>query len=311
LRELITVVGGAGKVGATTGAFLLMRDVDDVVLIDILKDKPQGEALDLGHMASAIGSSRKVIGSNDYKDMAGSDIVIITAGFPRKAGQTREELLAINAKVMAEVSDAIKEYSPKAKVLVLTNPSDAMTYVVYKRLKAPRNQVIGFSGLLDAPRLSYYASQKLGISPASILPIVLGMHGENMFPVPRLSMVGGVPLSELMTKDQIDEIVKKTVGAGAEVIKLRGYSSNWAPAAGLTLMAEAIKNDQKRAIIASVILQGEYGVNDVVAEVPVILGKNGVEKVLEVPLNDEERQGFMKSIDAVKSLLSALPPEYK
>ncbi|MCE4608623.1 MAG: malate dehydrogenase [Caldisphaeraceae archaeon] len=308
---MITVVGGGGKVGVTTGAFLLIRDVDDVMLIDIIKDKPQGEALDLGHMLSVISSSRRVTGSNDYKDMAGSDVVIITAGFPRKAGQTREELLAMNAKVMSEVSAAIKEYAPNAKVLVLTNPLDAMVYVVYKKLGVSRNSVIGFSGILDSSRLSYYASQKLGISPASITPVVLGMHGENMFPVPRLSMVGGVPLSNLMPKEQVEEVVNRTVKAGAEVIKLRGYSSNWAPAAGLALMAEAIKKDQKKALIASVILQGEYGVNDVVAEVPIILGKEGVEKVLEVPLTGEEKEGFMKSIEAVRKLLASLPPEYR
>ncbi|MEB2792790.1 MAG: malate dehydrogenase [Caldisphaeraceae archaeon] len=308
---MITVVGGGGKVGVTTGAFLLIRDVDDVMLIDIIKDKPQGEALDLGHMLSVIGSSRRVTGSNDYKDMAGSDVVIITAGFPRKAGQTREELLAMNAKVMSEVSAAIKEYAPNAKVLVLTNPLDAMVYVVYKKLGVSRNSVIGFSGILDSSRLSYYASQKLGISPASITPVVLGMHGESMFPVPRLSMVGGVPLSNLMSKEQVEEVVNRTVKAGAEVIKLRGYSSNWAPAAGLALMAEAIKKDQKKALIASVILQGEYGVNDVVAEVPIILGKEGVEKVLEVPLTEEEKEGFMKSVEAVRNLLASLPPEYR
>jgi malate dehydrogenase len=308
---MITVVGGAGRVGVTTGVLLLLKDIDDVVLMDIIPDKPQGEALDIGHMLSALGISRKVKGTLDYKDMEGSDIVIVTAGFPRKAGQTREDLLAVNAKVVSDVADNIKKYAPDAKVLITTNPLDAMLYVLYKKLGFPRNRVIGFSGLLDAPRLSYYASQILNISPASIQPMVLGMHGEQMFPVPRLSTVGGIPLTQFLTKEQIDEVVKKTVGAGAEVIKLRGYSSNWAPAAGLSIMVEAIKKDQKKAIIVSTVLQGEYGLNDVVAEVPVLLGKNGIEKVLEVPLNDEERKGFMKSIDAVRDLINALPPEYK
>ncbi|MGC8566283.1 MAG: malate dehydrogenase [Caldisphaera sp.] len=308
---MITVVGGAGRVGVTTGALLLLKDIDDVVLMDIIPDKPQGEALDIGHMLSALGISRKVKGTLDYKDMEGSDIVIVTAGFPRKAGQTREDLLAVNAKVVSDVADNIKKYAPDAKVLITTNPLDAMLYVLYKKLGFPRNRVIGFSGLLDAPRLSYYASQILNISPASIQPMVLGMHGEHMFPVPRLSTVGGIPLTQFLTKEQIDEVVKKTVGAGAEVIKLRGYSSNWAPAAGLSIMVEAIKKDQKKAIIVSTVLQGEYGLNDVVAEVPVLLGKNGIEKVLEVPLNDEERKGFMKSMDAVRDLINALPPEYK
>jgi len=308
---MITVVGGAGRVGVTTGAMILLRDLDDVMLIDIKPNAPQGEALDLNHMTAVLGISRRAYGSNDYKDMAGSDVVIVTAGFPRKAGQTREELLKVNADVMKQVADNIKEYAPNSKVLVLTNPSDAMTYVMYKKLGFPRERVIGFSGILDSPRLAYYASVKLNISAASIQPIVLGMHGENMFPAPRLSTVGGVPLTSLMSQKDIDEIVKQTVNAGADIIKLRGYSSNWAPAAGLALMAEAIKKDQRKVYIVSAYLNGEYGYRDVIAEVPAVLGRNGIEKILELPLNEEEKKGLDKSISAVRDLINALPPEYK
>ncbi len=308
---MITIVGGAGRVGVTTGAMILLRDLDDVMLIDIKPNAPQGEALDLNHMVSVLGISRRAYGSNDYKDMSGSDIVIVTAGFPRKAGQTREDLLKVNADVMKQIAENIKEYAPNAAVLVLTNPSDAMTYVMYKKLGAPREKVIGFSGLLDAPRLAYYASLKLGISPASIQPVVLGMHGEHMFPAPRLSSVGGAPLSSLMNQKDIDEIVKQTIEAGAEIIKLRGYSSNWAPAAGLALMAEAIKKDQKKVYIVSAYLKGEYGYSDVIAEVPAVLGRNGIERILELPLSDEEKKGLDASVNAVRELLSALPPEYK
>ena len=310
---MITIIGGAGRVGVTTGALIMIRELDDVMLIDIKEKESaaKGEALDLNHMAAALGLSVRAYGSADYKDMKGSDLVIVTAGFPRKAGQTREQLLQINAEVIKSVAENIRMYAPDAPVILTTNPLDAMTYVMYKKLKAPRERVIGFSGMLDAPRLSYYASLKLGISPASIFPVVLGMHGESMFPVPRLSTVGGVPLTNLMSQSDIDEIVKQTVQAGAEIIKLRGYSSNWGPAAGVTMMAEAIKKNQHKVFIASVYLQGEYGYSDVIAEVPVVLGRKGVEKVLELPLTEEEKRGLDKSVQAVRDLINALPPEYK
>jgi len=310
---MITIVGGAGRVGVTTAAMILIRELDDVMLIDI-KEKEnavKGEALDLNHMASALGLSVKAYGSADYKDMEGSDLVIVTAGFPRKPGQTREDLLRVNADVIKAVAENISKYAPEAPVILTTNPLDAMTYVMYKKLKAPRERVIGFSGMLDAPRLAYYASLKLGISPASIYPIVLGMHGENMFPAPRLSTIGGAPLTSLLSPSDIDEIVKQTVQAGAEITKLRGYSSNWGPAAGVALMAESIKKNQHKVFIASVYLDGEYGYRDVIAEVPVVLGRKGVERIIELPLTEEEKKGLDKSIQAVRDLINALPPEYK
>ncbi|MCE4618316.1 MAG: malate dehydrogenase, partial [Desulfurococcales archaeon] len=250
-------------------------------------------------------------GSNDFKDMAGSDIVVVTAGFPRKPGMTREQLLTKNAGVIADIASKIKEYAPNSIVLLTTNPLDAMTYVMYKKLGFPRERVIGFSGVLDAGRLAYYASKKLGVSPASIVPIVLGMHGQAMFPVPRLSTVLGAPLTELLTKEEIDGIVQETVKAGATITELRGYSSNYGPGAGLAVMVEAIKKDQKKAFIASVYLTGEYGYNDLVLEVPIILGKNGIEKVIELPLTEEEKKGLAGSAASVKKLIDLLPEEYK
>ena len=308
---MITIVGGAGRVGVTTAALIMLRELDDVMLIDIKPNAPQGEALDLNHMAAALGLSVRAYGSNDYKDMKGSDIVVVTAGFPRKAGQTREELLKVNADVMVQVADGIKKYAPDAVVILTTNPLDAMVYVMYKKLGAPREKVFGLSGLLDSPRLAYYASLKLGVSPASINPIVLGMHGEKMFPAPRLSTVGGVPLTNLLSPKDIEEVVNQTVQAGAEIIKLRGYSSNWGPAAGVALMVEAVKKNQHKVYIVSAYLNGEYGYRDVIAEVPAVIGRNGIEKILELPLNDEEKKGLDASIKAVKELIDALPPEYK
>jgi len=307
---MITIIG-SGKVGTSAALFMMLKELDDIVLIDIIEGRPQGEALDLGHAAAILGLSVDVRGSNDFKDMDGSDIVIVTAGFPRKPGMTREELLAKNAEVAKDISEKILEYAPKSVVMLTTNPVDAITYVMYKKLGWDRERVIGFSGVLDAGRLAYYASKKLNVSPASIVPIVLGMHGQAMYPVPRLSTVGGMPLTELMSQEEIDEIVKETVEAGAKITKLRGYSSNFAPGAGLALMAEAVKKNYNKVFIASVVLKGEYGFNNTVAEVPVMLGGNGIQKILELPLSEEEKKGLEKSVESVNKLIEALPPEYK
>jgi malate dehydrogenase len=306
---LITIVG-AGRVGTSAALFMALKELDDITLIDIIEGKPQGEALDLGHALSILGISVDVRGSNDYKDMEGSDLVIVTAGFPRKPGMTREQLVGQNAKVIADIADKILEYAPNSIVMLTTNPLDAMTYLMYKRLGWERRRVIGFSGVLDAGRLAYYASKKLGVSPASIVPIVLGMHGQAMLPIPRLSTVMGKPLTELLKPEEIDAIIQETVDAGATITKLRGYSSNFGPGAGLAVMAEAIKKGYNKAFIASVYLDGEYGERDVVAEVPVILGRNGLERIIELDLTEEELKKFHESCEAVRKLVAAIPPEY-
>jgi malate dehydrogenase (NAD) (EC 1.1.1.37) len=199
---MITIIG-AGRVGASAAYSLLMNEVDtEITLIDIVQGLPQGEALDLNHAAAILGKSVTVRGSNDYKDMEGSDIVIITAGLARKPGMTREQLAAQNAEIVAGIADQVKKYAPNSIVMLTTNPSDVMVYVLYKRLGFPRERVIGFSGALDTRRLAYYASQIIGVSPSTIIPVVLGQHGENMYPVPEASMVYGKPLSEFLTKEQ-------------------------------------------------------------------------------------------------------------
>ena len=297
--------------GASTAYSLLMNEVDtEITLIDIVQGLPQGEALDLNHAAAILGKSVTVRGSNDYKDMEGSDIVIITAGLARKPGMTREQLAAQNAEIVAGIADQVKKYAPNSIVMLTTNPSDVMVYVLYKRLGFPRERVIGFSGALDTRRLAYYASQIIGVSPSTIIPVVLGQHGENMYPVPEASMVYGKPLSEFLTKEQMDEIVKKTIQAGADITNLRKFSSNWGPGAGLTIMADAIKKDRKTVIEASVYLNGEYGVRDVFVEVPVVFGKKGAEKIIELNLNQEQRQKFLASVEAVKNNLKTVPPQY-
>jgi malate dehydrogenase len=308
---MISIIG-TGRVGTATALIALLRGLDDkLVLVDIVPGLAQGEALDLAHAASTLGIDVEIIGTEDFSAIRGSDIVLVTAGKPRKPGMTREQLLADNAAIVADIASKIKQYAPDSIVIMTTNPLDAMVYVMYKKLGFPRERVIGFSGVLDSARLAYYASRKLKISPSSITPIVIGMHGEAMYPVPRLSTACGVPLTQLLSPKDVEEVVKETVQAGATITKLRGYSSNYAPGAGLVLMAEAIKRDAKKMFIASIYLDGEYGVRDVVAEVPVILGRRGVERVIELPLNDEEKQGFLKSVEAVRALIDVLPEEYK
>lgn len=308
---MITIVG-SGRVGASTAAMLGLLGVDNkIVLIDIIKGLPQGEALDLNHMSSILGLDVYYTGSNDYADMKGSDLVIVTAGLARKPGMTREQLLGQNAEIVYNIGKEIAKYAPDSVVILTTNPLDAMVYVMWKATGFPRERVIGFSGVLDGGRLAFYAGQKLGVSPASIIPIVLGQHGESMFPVPSKSFVHGVPLDKLLKPEELKEVVDETVKAGARITELRGFSSNWGPGAGVALMAKAVKRDERRALIASVVLKGEYGVSDVPVEVPIVLGRGGAVKVLEVELNAEEKTKFAQSVEAIRKLLNSLPSQYK
>ncbi len=306
---MITIIG-AGRVGASAAVFLALRNLDDIMLIDIVENLPQGHALDMGHALSILGIDAKIEGSNDFSAMKGSDLVIVTAGFPRKPGMTREELVAKNAGIVADIAEKIKKYASDAIVMMTTNPLDAMAYLMYKRLGFPRERVIGFSGVLDSGRLRYYAAKVLGVSYSSIVPIVIGQHGQKMFPVPRLSTVGGTPLTEILSKDEIDKIVKETIEAGATVTRLRGFSSNYAPGAGLAIMAEAVKKDLKKVFLASVYLNGEYGIKDVTVSVPVVIGKNGIERIIELPLTEEEKKGFLASVDAIKANVAQIPKEF-
>ncbi|MEM0160369.1 MAG: malate dehydrogenase [Thermoplasmata archaeon] len=307
---MISIIG-SGRVGATTAAFLMFGDVDNnITLIDVVEGVPQGEALDLNHTAAILGKAVTLKGSNNFEDIKGSDIVIVTAGLARKPGMTREELAAKNAEIVSGVAENIKKYAPNAIVIITTNPLDAMVTVLNNKLKFPRNRIIGFSGILDSRRMAYYSAQYIGISPAAIMPLVLGQHGENMYPVPELSMVYGKSLKSFLTEEQYGKVVKDTVNAGATVTNLRKFSSNWGPAAGILLMVDAIKKDRKIALEASVYLDGEYGVKNIFAEVPVILGKGGMEKIIEVELTPSQKEQFIKSIEAIKANLKQVPANY-
>lgn len=307
---MITIIG-AGRVGATAAAFIMTQELDrKLCLIDIVEGLPQGEALDLNHAASILGKSVEVVGSNDYSQMAGSDIVIVTAGLARKPGMTREELASKNAEIVSGIASEIRKHAPGSITIITTNPLDSMVMVLYRKLGFPRNKVIGFSGILDSRRLAYYASRHIGVSPSSITPLVLGQHGEGMYPVPELSMVYGKSLKSFLSKEQYDSIVRETVEAGAQITNLRKFSSNWGPAAGLMQMVEAIKKDSKTVLEASVYLDGEYGFHEVFAEVPVVLGRNGVEKIIEVDLTYEQKERMKASIDSIKSNLAQIPDIY-
>lgn len=307
---MITILG-AGKVGMAAAIMLMMRGVDDLLLISRTPGRPQGEALDLAHAAAELGVDVEIRGSNSYEDMRGSDIVVVTAGVPRQPGMTREQLLESNASTVADLAEKIRRYAPESIVILTTNPVDAMTYVMYKKTGFPRERVIGFSGILDSGRMAYYIARKLGVSASSVNAIVLGMHGEAMMPLPRLSSVGGVPLLDLMSREEVEEVRRETVRAGAKITEMRGYSSSYGPAAGILLTVEAIKGDSKRIYPSSVYLKGEYGVSDVVAEVPVVIGRGGAEKVVELPLTDEERRDFLKSVEAVRKLINSIPEAYR
>ena len=235
---------------------------------------------------------------------------MVTAGFPRKPGMTREELAAKNAGVVKAVAENIKRYAPDSVVIMTTNPLDAMLYVMYKQLGFPRERVIGFSGVLDSGRLRYYAAKRLGVAPAAITPVVLGMHGRAMYPVPRLSNIYGKSLTEFLSEEEISSVVEETIKAGATITNLRGYSSNYGPGAGLAMMVESVKKDLKKVFLASVYLKGEYGVSDITAGVPIVLGRSGVERIIELPLTEEERKGFLASVEAIRKNLQQVPEEY-
>jgi malate dehydrogenase len=306
---MIAIIG-AGRVGVAAAIYISMMELDNIVLIDVIKGRPQGEALDLAHALSILGKNVSITGSNDYRDMSGSDLVLITAGFPRGPGMTREELVAKNAEVVAEIARNVVEYAPNAVTIITTNPLDSMVYLLYRVTRFPRGRVIGFSGVLDAGRMKYYISRKLSLSPASIEAIVIGQHGEKMLPLPRLSTVMGKPLTELLRREDIEEITRETIQAGAKIIELRGYSSSYGPGAGLALMSEAIKRDQNRVFLASVCLDGEYGYRDVCVNLPSVLGRGGVKKIIELPLTSEEKILLDDSVKAIRSNIDLIPRKF-
>ena len=307
-RKKISVIG-AGFTGATTAFIAASKALGNVVLVDVpqAEDPTRGKALDMSEAAPVLGVDVDITGTCDYEDTKDSDIVIITAGIARKPGMSRDDLVKTNQKVMSAVTRDIVKYSPDCSILVLTNPVDAMTYTVYKESGFPKNRVIGQSGVLDTARFRTFIAEELKLSVQDVQGFVLGGHGDDMVPLIRYSNVGGVPLTSLLSQDKIDAIIERTRKGGAEIVNLLGSgSAYYAPAAALVEMAEAILSDQKRVLPAIAYLEGEYGYEDIYLGVPTVLGAEGIERIIELELTDEEKSELDKSRDSVTNVMNML-----
>jgi len=307
-RNKVTVIG-AGNVGATTAQRIAEAGLADVVLVDIVEGLPQGKGLDLAEAAPVVGHDARVIGTNDYADTAGSDIIVVTSGLARQPGMSRDDLLAKNAGIVKAVVSASAPLSPNAVIIVVTNPLDAMCHVAMQASGFPRERVLGMAGVLDSARFRTFIAQELGVSVEDTHAFVLGGHGDTMVPLPRYSTVAGIPITELLPKERIDAIAKRTADGGAEITKLVGTSAWYAPGLAAAQMVECILKDKKKIEPCSVYLQGEYGIHDLFVGVPVKLGKNGVEQIVQITLNAEEQAALQKSANAVKELVDVLRPQ--
>jgi len=299
----VTVVG-AGNVGATVANVLVFHEVaDEVVMLDVKQGVSEGKAMDMNQTAQSLGFDTKVVGcTNDYAQTANSDVVVITSGIPRKPGMTREELIGVNAGIVKSVADNILKYSPNTILVVISNPMDTMTYLALKSLGLPKNRVIGMGGMLDSSRFKYFLSQKLGCNANEVDAMVIGGHGDKtMIPLTRLASYKGMPASSLMSKEDLDKVAADTMVGGATLTGLLGTSAWYAPGASGAYVVESIIHDQEKMIPCSVYLEGEYGQSDICIGVPVILGKNGIEKIVEIDLNEEEKAKFAASADAVRA----------
>ena len=305
-RKKITVVG-AGQVGSTVAQLTAYKNLGDVVIIDIVEGVPQGKALDLQESSCLQDFDSLVTGTNDYKDTANSDIVVITAGLPRKPGMSREDLLATNAKIVQSVTKNIMEHSPDPIVIVVSNPLDAMVYMAKKTSNLPKNKIIGMAGVLDSARLRTFVSLELGCSLVDVDAMVLGGHGDSMVPLPRYTSVSGISITELMTPEQIERVVKRTRTGGAEIVSLlKTGSAFYAPGASVVKMIEAILQDKRRILPCTAYLEGEYGWSGIFFGVPVMMGIHGIEKIIELNMTDEEQAALNNSAEEVKKTCSEI-----
>ena len=306
MNRKVTVVGGAGNVGATVARAIATNELADVVVIDIAGDKAAGIALDIFEACPIDGSDARLVGTTDYAATANSDVVVITSGVPRKPGMSRDDLLQVNYKIMQAVTTEVIKHSPNCIIVPVANPLDAMSQAVFRLSKFPRERVIGMAGVLDSARMRTFIAMELNVSVENVHAFVLGGHGDTMVPLPRYSTVAGIPMTELMSKERVDAICKRTADGGAEITKLVGTSAWYAPGAAAAEMVEAILKDKKAILPCSVFLRGEYGVRDQFLGVPVKLGKSGVEQVIEIKLTADEQAALMKSAAAVKELTAVI-----
>ena len=303
-RKLVSIIG-TGKLGSAVALQVASRELADLRLVDIIKGLPEGEALDLGQMTAEQGVDVEIVGSNDYKDISGSDLVVVIGGLGRKPGMTRLDLQEKNEEIIRGITEKIVEHAPKSLILMVTNPVDVMTYLSWKVSGFDSSRVFGQSGMLDTMRFKYFISRALQVSTSSIHAVVIGEHGDSMVPLPRFSTVNGVPITELLPQSEVAEIVERTRRTAAEVIALKG-ATIYAPAHGITRMVESVIKDKKMVLCMTSRLNGEYGVRDVYVDVPAVLGARGVERVIELKLNEEERSSFLKSVDVVKAAVGHL-----
>ncbi len=305
-RKKATVVG-AGNVGATTAQRLYERGYIDVVLVDVVEDMPQGKALDIAESGPVLGIDASIVGSNGYDETAGSDVVVVTAGIARKPGMSRDDLLFTNMKIVGSVVGEVVGRSPDAALIVVSNPLDAMVQHAYSLAGLPKSRVVGMAGVLDTARFRTFLAQELGVSVKDVQAYVLGGHGDQMVPLAKYTTVGGVPISDLLSAEALERIVKRTQGGGGEIVALlKTGSAFYAPSAAVAEMVDAILLDQKRLLPCAALLEGEYGISGVYMGVPVILGAGGVERVVELDLTADEKAALDKSADAVRELVEVM-----
>ena len=311
MRKKVTVIG-AGFVGSTCAHWIASKELADVVLVDIAEGIPQGKGLDLLEAGPIEGFDINVIGTNGYEETADSDVVILTSGAPRKPGMSREDLLAINADITASNILKVTETSPNSHIIIVNNPMDTMAYLAYKVSGFPKNRIMGQGGVLDAGRYRTFIAQEAGVSVEDVHAMLMGGHGDEMVPLPRYTTISGIPVTEFISEERLNAIVERTKKGGGEIVALlKTGSAYYAPAAATVQMVESILKDKKRVLPLSAYLEGEYGLNDLFFGVPAVLGANGIEKILELPLTDAEKEGAKRSGDLVKGSIAALPEKYR
>ena len=309
-RKKIALIGG-GMIGGTLAHLAALKELGDIVVFDIAEGLPQGKTLDLAQSGPVEGFDAKLSGANSFEAIAGADVCIVTAGVPRKPGMSRDDLLGINLKVMASVGAGIKSHAPEAFVICITNPLDVMVWALQKYCGLPANKVVGMAGVLDSARFRHFLAEEFNVSVEDVTAFVLGGHGDTMVPLTRYSTVSGIPVPDLIkmgwsTQEKIDKIVQRTRDGGAEIVALlKTGSAYYAPASAAIAMAESYLKDKKRLLPCAALLTGQYGVSGTYVGVPVVIGENGVERIAEIELNDDDKAGFKKSVDAVHGLMAA------
>lgn len=302
---MITIIG-AGKVGGDAALFSALKQLDDqILLLDVVKGLPQGEAMDINHALAELGIDVKVKGSNDYADMKGSQIVVVVAGSGRKPGMTRMDLLKINASIVKNVVSEVKKHADNSMLIPVTNPLDPMAYIAYKISEFERNRVFGMGGMLDLSRFSQFIHEATRHSRDSIKALVIGEHGENMLPLPRFSSVSGIPLYEILKESEMEKLITDTRQVAAKVIELKGATVH-APGNAISSIIESVVKDKKQVMPVSTPLEGEYGYSDVTVGVPAVIGRSGVENIIELDLNEKEKSAFAKSVESVKSAIASV-----